>query len=235
MKTAEELLPQIQALGDPGIARILKNHGVKEPVWGARIGDMKPLIKGIRSDPALARGLFESGVYDAMYLSALVVNGADLDAETLDRWAQLDYGSGISESTIPWLAVEHPEAVRLAMKWLDSPQEFTAVSGWATWAGLVAMTPDSQLDLTLVRQLLDRAGTHVHTAPNRVRYAMNTFIISVGVYVEPLRAEAQAWAARIGPVEVFLGNTACEVPLASRYIEKTLSRGPVKKRRTMKC
>jgi len=235
MKTAQELLPQIQALGNPGIARLLKNHGAKDPVWGAKIGDMKPLIKGVGSDPALARGLFDSGVYDAMYLSALVVDGADLDAQTLDRWARLGYGGGISESTVPWLAVEHPQAGRLAGEWMDSPQEFTAVSGWATWAGLVATIPDADLDLAQVSRLLDRAGSQVHTAPNRVRYAMNTFVISVGVYVQPLRPEALAWADRIGPVEVFLGNTACEVPLASAYIEKTLNRGPVKKRRTMKC
>ena len=233
--TAQELLPRIQALGNPGTARVLKNHGAQDPVWGAKIGDMKPLIKGIRGDPALARGLFESGVYDAMYLSALVVNGADLGAETLDRWARLNYGGGISESTVPWLAVDHPQAVRLGLEWLDSPQEFTAVSGWATFAGLVATQADADLDLPLVRRLLDRAGAEVHTAPNRVRYAMNTFIISVGVYVEPLRAEARVWANRIGPVEVFVGNTACEVPLASAYIEKTLGRGPVKKRRTLKC
>jgi hypothetical protein len=76
----------------------------------------------------------------------------------------------------------------------------------------------------------------VHTAPNRVRYQMNNFVISVGCYVQALLAEAKAAAKKIGPVEVDMGDTACKTPLATDYIAKVESMGRLgRKRKTLKC
>ena len=76
----------------------------------------------------------------------------------------------------------------------------------------------------------------MHTAPNRVRYQMNSFIISVGSYVKPLLAKAKAAAKKVGPVEVDMGDTACKTPLATDYIAKIEKMGRVgNKRKTLKC
>jgi hypothetical protein len=54
---------------------------------------------------------------------------------------------------------------------------------------------------------------------------MNNFVISVGSYVEDLAEKAAAIAKKIGPVTVFMGDTACKVPLASQYIDKVIKMG----------
>jgi hypothetical protein len=64
---------------------------------------------------------------------------------------------------------------------------------------------------------------------------MNSFVIAVGSYVAPLTADAMATAAEIGIVTVDMNGTACKVPDAATYIIKTQSRGPVKKKKTVKC
>lgn len=235
MKTAEQLLSEIQVLGNPGTARVLKNHGAKEPVWGAKIGDMKPLVKGIKDEPELARALFASGVYDAMYLAGLIVNGATLGEKTIREWADLGYGPGISDSTVPWVAAEHPQALEFALEWIESPREFVAVTGWATLSGIVATRPDTDLDPAVFGALVDRVEAQLHGSPNRVRYQMNAFLISTGVFFEALRPRVLEAANKIGKVTVILGSEDCKVPVAADYIAKTLARGPVKKRKTMKC
>ena len=73
-------------------------------------------------------------------------------------------------------------------------------------------------------------------APNRARYAMNGFVIAVGIYVKPLLAQAKAAAEEIGAVSIDMGRTACEVPLASAYIAKAEAAGRVgKKKKTIRC
>ena len=76
----------------------------------------------------------------------------------------------------------------------------------------------------------------IHKQPNRVRYVMNGFVISVGSYVAALTEYAVSVAEAIGPVSVDMGGTACKVPAAADYIEKVRQRSSIgKKRKTCKC
>lgn len=65
---------------------------------------------------------------------------------------------------------------------------------------------------------------------------MNGFVIALGTYVQALTDLAVRAAEKIGRVSVKMGNTACQVPYALEYIQKTRKRGVVvKKRKTAKC
>ena len=87
-----------------------------------------------------------------------------------------------------------------------------------------------------IKQLLERVVEEIDNAQNRVRYAMNGFVIAVGTYVKPLLKQAKATAKKIGVVSVDMGDTACKVPLATEYIQKVEKSGRVgKKRMTIKC
>ena len=98
------------------------------------------------------------------------------------------------------------------------------------------MQADDQLDLAGIESLLRRVEDHVHSSPNRVRYSMNGFVISVGGYVLPLQKRAKDAAKKIGKVHVDVGPTDCKVPSAVEYIDKMIARGNTgKKRKTMKC
>jgi hypothetical protein len=65
---------------------------------------------------------------------------------------------------------------------------------------------------------------------------INGFVIAVGAYVKPLTTAALAAAEQMGVVTVEMGDTACETPLATEYIQKIVDRGTVgKKRKSAKC
>ena len=53
---------------------------------------------------------------------------------------------------------------------------------------------------------------------------MNGFVIAVGGYVAPLTDRPERPAAKIGAVEVDMGDTACKVPYVAEYIEKIEAR-----------
>jgi hypothetical protein len=134
------------------------------------------------------------------------------------------------------VAAESQHGWELGNKWIDSKKENIAAAGWATFSSLVAIKPDSELDLAALKKLLARVEKTIHDQPNRARYCMNGFVIAVGSYVAELTGLALETAKKIGPVSVNMGATACNVPLATEYIQKVKSRGTIgKKRKTAKC
>src|SRR5438034_863164 len=101
------------------------------------------------------------------------------------------------------------------LKTLDSDAEQIANAGWSTYGSLVAIKPDTDLDFAEIEKLLARVKAEIGSAPNRVRSAMNHFVISVGGYVAPLTAKAKATAKAVGAVEVDVGDTDCKIPDAA--------------------
>ena len=96
--------------------------------------------------------------------------------------------------------------------------------------------PDEELDQEEIEKLLTRVKNEIGSAPNRTRYAMNNFVIAVGGYVAPLMGKAKAAAKAIGTVEVDMGDTSCNVPVAIDSIEKIEKMGRVGlKRKTAMC
>jgi hypothetical protein len=63
---------------------------------------------------------------------------------------------------------------------------------------------------------------------------MNGFVIAAGGGVPKLTAKAKAVAKAVGPVEVNMGDTACNVPDAGAYIAKIEKAGRLGQKRK-KC
>ena len=100
----------------------------------------------------------------------------------------------------------------------------------------MAIKDDAELSLPELKQLLQRVQKTIHRAPNRVRSAMNGFVIAAGTYVKALTDTAIQAGERIGPVAIDVGDTACKVPYAPDYIARAQKRGAIgKKRKTSKC
>lgn len=237
MQTLGEVMLELERLGTEQTRRTFARHGAPvDQMFGVKVGDLKTILKKIKGRQELALELYDTGNTDAMYLAGLVANGALMTKKQLESWARRASWSMISEYTVPWVASESPFAAELAQKWIDAKQPSVVSSGWMTWSAIVATRPDEELDLKVLQKLLDRVTLEIHDSNNRVRSAMNGFVISVGGYVLPLQKKAREAAKKIGKVEVDVGDTACKVPLALEYIDKMIARGNSgKKRKTVKC
>ena len=234
--TSAEILKQLEKLGSPGTANVLMKHGAKSPCYGVKVEDLKKIHKQVKTNHDLAMQLFNSGVFDAMYLAGLVIDGSTMTEKELNAWAETDYGSSISSYTVPWVASENEAGLKLALKWIDSKKEFVAVAGWSTLGAIVSLKEDNDLDMALIKTLMERITKTIDTAPNRVKQAMNSFIIQVGSYIAPLTDTAIKAAAKMGKVKVDVGDTACKIPDAAEYINKVKARGSLgKKKKTVKC
>lgn len=235
--TAKTILAEMKPLGRESYKRVLmNNHGVKEPVFGVAISELKRFQKRIKKDHQLALDLYDTGVYDAMYLAGLIADDARMTKKNLQRWVEKAYAGSLPGTTVPSVAAGSPHGWTLALKWIESPKPLIASAGWATFSCLVALKPDSELNLPELKRLLLRVQKTIHSAPDVVRYQMNAFVISVGCYVQPLTEFALQLGEKIGPVRCDLGNNDCQTPFAPDYIRKVQQRGTIgKKRKTVKC
>jgi len=234
--SAEDILNELKPLGQEGYKKILLNHGIREPLFGVKIEHMKKIQKRIKKNYQLALDLYNTGIYDAMYLAGLIADDQKMTKKDLQHWVENANGAMTCEYTVPWVAAESLHGREVALKWIDSKKESIAAAGWATLSSLVAIKDDADLDLDELKQLLQRIQKTIHEQPNRVRYTMNGFVIALGSYVKPLTSLALQTAAKIGAVTVNMGGTACKVPDAAEYIRKVQKRGAIgKKRKTAKC
>jgi 3-methyladenine DNA glycosylase AlkD len=235
--TAKEILAELKPLGRESYKRVLmNNHGVKEPFFGVAISELKKFQKRIKMDYQLALDLYNTGVYDAMYLAGLIADDARMTKKDLQHWLDKAVGRPLAGVTVAWVASGSPHGREMALKWIESAKSLVAVAGWATLSSLVAIKNDADLDLPELKQLLQRVQKTIHQSPDLVRYQMNGFVISVGCYVKPLTEFALQLGEKIGPVTCDLGNNDCQVPFAPDYIRKVQQRGTIgKKRKSAKC
>jgi len=233
--TANQILKELEPLGSEGYRKILFNHGVTGACYGVKIEYLKKLQKRIKKDYRLALELYDTEVYDAMYLAGLIADDEQMKPRDLQHWIDKACAP-LASFTVPWVAAGSPHAHDIALKWIDSKKDLESAAGWATLSGLVAIKEDVDLDIAELKRLLQRVEKSIHQAPNETRHKMNGFIIAVGTYVKPLNGLAKEAAEKIGEVMVDMGETSCKVPFALDYIRKAEARGSVgKKRKSVKC
>ena len=238
MPTVASVMAELEAKGSEKTRKTYARHGVPAGrMFGVSVADLKVIAKTIKRQQALALELYATGNQDAMYLAGMVADGALMSTAELKSWAE---GAKdlkmISEYTVPWVTVENSAGRALALEWMRSEKEHVASSGWCTYSGMMAITPDEGLDLAEIDGLLKRVVSEIGDAQNRVRYTMNNFVIAAGAYVKPRLKEAKAAAQAMGAVSVDMGETACDVRLALGQIEKVEAAGRVgMKKKTIRC
>ncbi len=187
-------------------------------------------------DYQLAKDLYATGNADAMYLAGLIADDEKMTKADLQTWAEQAVSNNISEYTVPWVAAGSKYGFEIALEWIDSKEEHIAACGWATLSNIVALKPDTELDVAAFKALIQIVVQTIHTADNRVSKTMNGFIIAVGSYVTELTSDAIDASKKIGGVIYDTSGTACKIPDAAEYIKKMSDRGAIgKKKKTVKC
>jgi 3-methyladenine DNA glycosylase AlkD len=227
---AAEILAQLENMGSEGTARVLRNHGAHDPCLGVKIGDMKTLQKQLKKNYSLSLELYDSGVYDAMYLAGLIADPERMTKKDLTCWVKAA-SRPIASYVVGPIAAGSPAGWSQALAWIKSKKEIENIAGWAAVSAVASLYPDEKLDLVAYRHLLTEAERTIHSAKDAVRSQMNSFVIAVGSYIRSLTETAIEAGHRIGVLKIDTGDTACEVPFAPDYIQKVKARGTIGKKR----
>lgn len=223
--TATEIMKELESLGSEQTKKIFIRHGAREPLYGVKVADLKKIVKKVKVNHALSLELFKSGNSDAMYLAGLMCEPLKMSKGDLQFWVEHAYWYMLSEYTVAGVAAESNFGWTLASDWIKSDKEMVESAGWATYSHLLSIVSNDDIDIQLIKELLNAVKLSLHQSKNRVKYTKNGFIIAVGAFLPELKAEAIRVANRIGKVSVFMGETSCKVPIAEEYIEKIYDKG----------
>ena len=232
----KEVMSELAAKGSESTKRIFLKHGAEEPFFGVKVADLKVIAKKLKGEQALALELYTTGNGDAQYLAGIIVDGTKMTRAQVQSWVDNAAWRMISGTIVPWVASEHPDGFALARAWIDSPKEHVAIAGWNSLGAWATVHPDDILPMKELGALLERVAKDLPAVPDRVRQAMNYFVIACGTYVAPLGGKAIATARKLGQVEVDVGDTDCKISDAESYILKSRRGAPIApKRKTMRC
>jgi 3-methyladenine DNA glycosylase AlkD len=236
LMTVADIMTQLAELAQPSIKKVLLKHGIPEPLLGVKVEELKKIAKKIKGGHELSLQLYDTGVYDAMYLAGLVAEPQKMTPNDLQHWAETANSPTLREYTVGWVAAESKYGMDKATAWISADNTDLQSIGWSTLASLVTITPDDQLPLDELTVHMRGLTASIHSSADRVKLAMNGFVIACGIHVASLNTFAKEIAKEIGIVEADMGDTSCKIPLALAYIEKAESRGPIgKKKKSARC
>src|SRR5215213_11548915 len=118
--TAAQTLQELRSLGSNSYKKILLNHAIPEPVLGVKVADLKRIQKRIKKDHQLSRDLYDTGIYDAMYLAGLIADPAKMARQDLMRWLAKTNSDAICGSALAWVTAESAHGWELGLEWLES-------------------------------------------------------------------------------------------------------------------
>jgi 3-methyladenine DNA glycosylase AlkD len=215
----DEVMEALKAAGTEQNRKTYARHGVKHALYGVSYADLGKLKKRIKVDHALALALWATGVHDARILAAMVADPAQADDAMLDEWAG-DLGDYVITDAFADYVFQTPLARQKMESWIHSEDEWIGQAGWRLVAKFAMQ--DLSLPDAYFEALLAQIEAEIHTRKNRVRDAMNSALIAIGIRNALLQAEALDSAGKIGKVKVDHGQTNCKTPDAAGYILKTV-------------
>ncbi len=216
----KQVMKELENYGTEQNKKIYTNHGADLEMFGVSVANLKKLFKKIKKNHELGFQLLNSKNIDAMYLSQWLVDPTLLTIEDLETILyQTDYYMVI-DNVVANLAARSKDPISILYRWIDSDNHRFRQAAYSLYS-LILMSFDNDLiDDDFLNKKLKHVKENIHNEQNRVRYSMNSFLISAGIYDPTLTETCKSYAKDIGKVEVYMGKTSCKVPDALPYIEK---------------
>jgi 3-methyladenine DNA glycosylase AlkD len=218
--TVEEVLRQLESLGDEGIRAHNAKNGASDNQFGVKRGDLRKLADKIKTNHDLALSLWKSGNVDAQFLATLLINVNQLSADELDRMVRSVTFSWVADWLHSYVVKEHADKESLRKKWMDSDDRWAARAGWALTAGRVVKSPEG-LD---VAALLDRIESEMGGAAPEVQWTMNSCLAEIGIHFPKHRKRAIAIGEKLGIYRDYPVSKGCTSPFAPIWINFMVSR-----------
>lgn len=212
-----EAMGELEAAGSEQTRKTYRRHGISGPMFGVSYAVLNKMRKAIKKDQALALQLWETGNHDARILATMIADPKQFDEKLALRWAA-DITNHTLADAFSGMVHNAPGAQALMERWVNAGDEWHERIGWGL-LGEMALhhgeTPDAYF-----QPYLGTIGRDIHQRANRVREAMNSALIAIGMRGGALENQALELAGAIGEVMVDHGATYCKTPDAAAYILK---------------
>lgn len=216
----EEVLAQLQALGNETVRERNIRNGAGENQFGVKLGDLRKVAKQIKSNHELAMELWETGNIDARLLAILILKPKQLSAEELDRMVRSVTADQVADWLNSYVVKKHPQKEALRQEWMTSDDPMAGRAGWNLTDELVSKKPEA-LDLPA---LLDRIESEMADAAPETQWTMNNTLASIGIHHPEHRQRALEIGEKLGVYRNYPVSRGCTSPFAPIWINEMVAR-----------
>ena len=215
--TVAGVLAELAALDDPRTREVNARHGDDH---GVNLGALRALAKRLKTQPDLARRLWETGDTAARLLAVLVCRPKAFERAELDAMLRAARAPKVHDWLVNYVVKKSPHAEELRLAWSADPDPAVASAGWALTTERVAKKPGG-LDLD---GLLDVIEARMKDAPDRLQWAMNHCLAQIGISHAGHRARAIDIGERLQVLKDYPTPPNCTSPYAPVWITEMMRR-----------
>lgn len=214
---AAQVMAALAALEDPKARAINERHGDDH---GVNLTKLRAVAKPLKKDDDLARALWVTGDTASRLVAILIMRVRSWGADELDAMLRESRVPKVHSWLTNYIVKKSPHAEELRQRWMADADPVVASAGWALTSERVGKKPLG-LDLPV---LLDTIEAEMKDAPERLQWAMNEALASIGIENEELRARAIAIGERLEVLKDYPTPPHCTSPFAPIWIAEIVRR-----------
>ncbi|KAA9151766.1 DNA alkylation repair protein [Amycolatopsis acidicola] len=217
MATVEEVLTELKALADPKILAVNQRHGDDHAV---NLTKLRAVAKSLKTQHELAGDLWATGDTAARLVAILISRPKAYSASELDTMLRDARVPKVHDWLITNVVKKNAHVEELRVAWFADPDPAVASAGWALTSARVAKSPEG-LDLP---GLLDLIEARMKDAPDRLQWAMNECLATIGIHHPEHRTRAIEIGERLEVLKDYPTPPNCTSPYAPIWITEMVRR-----------
>lgn len=215
--TVAEVMAELAALEDPKVRAVNVKHG---DAHGVNLTELRAVAKRLKTQPDLARRLWETGDAAARLLAILICRPKAFSRDELDVMVRQASTPKVHDWLVNYVVKKSPHAEELRRAWLTDPDPVVAGAGWALTTERVAKKPEG-IDLPGMLQIIE---AQMAGAPDRLQWAMNHCLAQIGIEHPEHRARAIEIGERLEVLKDYPTPPNCTSPFAPIWIAEVVRR-----------
>ncbi|GAA0036482.1 DNA alkylation repair protein [Brevibacterium casei] len=215
--TVESVTAALAELEDPKARAVNEKHGDDH---GVNLTKLRAIAKELKKNDELALDLWATGDTAARLVAILIMRPKSYDEDQLDAMLRESRVPKVHGWLVNYIVKKSPHAEALRQRWMADPDPVVASAGWALTSERVNRSPEG-LDLP---GLLDVIEAEMKDAPERLQWAMNETLASIGIENPDLRDRALDIGERLEVLKDYPTPPNCTSPFAPIWITEIVRR-----------
>lgn len=212
------LMAELAELENPKVRAVNERHGDDH---GVNLSKLRAIAKRLKTQQPLARDLWATGDTAARLLALLICKPKEYDGGELDSMLRQAQAPKVQDWLVNYVVKKNAHAEELRVAWMGDADPLVASAGWALTSDRVAKGKTEGLDLP---GLLDTIEAQMKDAPDRLQWAMNTCLATIGIEHKELRDRALDIGERLRVLEDYPTPPGCTSPFAPIWINEIVRR-----------
>jgi 3-methyladenine DNA glycosylase AlkD len=212
-----EVMAELAALEDPKMREANEKRGDDH---GVNLSKLRAVAKKLKTQQELAVQLWATGDTAARLVALLICRPKAFGREELDTMLRQARAPKVHDWLVNYVVKKSPHAEELRVAWSADSDPVVASAGWALTSERVAKKPEG-LELP---GLLDVIEAQMKEAPDRLQWAMNQTLATIGIEHAEHRARALDIGERLEVLKDYPTPPNCTSPFAPSWINEIVRR-----------